>query len=386
MKRDSMIELSYWENAFLQEKFEYGILGAGIVGVQAAIHIKHLRPKASVAVIDRHPFPRGASTRNAGFACVGSLTELIEDVRERGWEEVAKLVDRRWQGLAALKESLGEGDMHYKADNGYEVFLEGEEAIYETCLSQMDIFNRLFKEITGIEQAFEPTDMTIPDLGLRGVKHLIRQRAEGQLHPGKMMYTLVQQAKKLGIHFLTGWELTGWEDEKGKVRLTCRGEIHLICDKFLIATNGFSNPLLPSLDVVPARNQVLLTAPIPNLSLRGSFHYHQGYVYFRNVGDRILIGGGRHVDKETERSDQHGFNEQIRTYLKNFLDRHLLEEPISIDFEWTGILGVGKGKYPLLEWVGSNVLTAVRLGGMGVALGTQVGRDAAEKLVRVNKL
>lgn len=381
-----MIELSFWENALLQEKVNYCVLGAGIVGLQAAIRVKELLPHSVVAVMEKHPFPRGASTRNAGFACVGSLTELIDDVQARGWEEVGNLVNRRWCGLLALKASIGEKMMGYTAHNGYEIFLEGEEAIYEGCRCQLDTFNELFREITGIKGAFEPADEAITDLGLTGVKHLIRQRAEGQLHPGKMMHALINQAKALGIHLLMGWELLDWEKEQGKVRLTCQGGLNLLCDKLLIATNGFSHSLLPSVDVVPARNQVLLTAPIPNLSTLGSFHYHQGYVYFRNVGDRVLIGGGRHMDKETEHTDQHAFNEGIRTYLKQFLAKHVLGFPAKIEFEWTGILGVGKGKYPLLEWVEPNVLTAVRLGGMGVALGTQVGRDAAEKLLGNSKL
>ena len=381
-----MIELSYWENAFLAEKIEYCVLGAGIVGLQAAIRLKELEPEKEVAVLDKHPFPRGASTRNAGFACVGSLTELIDDVKERGWEEVAKLLGRRWQGLGALKETLGEEGMGYEANNGYEIFLEGEETIYEECRSQIGTFNGLFEEITGIKNAFEPADEAIGEMGFAGVRHLIRQKAEGQLHPGKMMQALVEKAKNLGIHLLFGWELLHWEKEPGKVKLICQGGLHLRSDKLLIATNGFSRRLLPSLDITPARNQVLLTAPIPNLTLKGSFHYHQGYVYFRNVGDRILIGGARHLDKEAEQTDQHAFNDSIRIYLKHFLEKHLFKPPVEIAYEWTGILGVGKGKYPILDWVDNNVLTAIRLGGMGVALGTQVGRDAAEKLLGNNEL
>ena len=29
-----------------------------------------------------------------------------------------------------------------------------------------------------------------------------------------------------------------------------------------------------------------------NLKIKGSFHYEKGYYYFRNIDNRILLGGG----------------------------------------------------------------------------------------------
>jgi hypothetical protein len=62
----------------------------------------------------------------------------------------------------------------------------------------------------------------------------------------------------------------------------------------------------------------------------------------------------------------------------------LLEQTIlpSVNFEiehrWSGILGVHTQKKPILKQLGHRVFCGVRLGGMGVAIGSLVGRDLAD--------
>jgi glycine/D-amino acid oxidase-like deaminating enzyme len=46
----------------------------------------------------------------------------------------------------------------------------------------------------------------------------------------------------------------------------------------------------------PARAQVLITKPIDSLKIKGTFHMDRGYYYFRNIDNRVLIGGGRNLD------------------------------------------------------------------------------------------
>ena len=50
--------------------------------------------------------PQGASTKNAGFACFGSLSEIIDDLKSHSEEEVIQLVKKRVDGLQLLRETL----------------------------------------------------------------------------------------------------------------------------------------------------------------------------------------------------------------------------------------------------------------------------------------
>lgn len=212
---------------------------------------------------------------------------------------------------------------------------------------------------------------------------MIFNQAEGQLHTGQLMRTLLDKAQSLGIRSLGGITVTNYSELNNKVQLLTDKGWEINASKLLIATNGFAKQLLPKLEVVPARNHVLVTKPIDHLKLRGCFHYDKGYVYFRNVGNRILLGGGRNLDVKGEETDAFGGHATIRVYLKNILKTIILpDQNVDIDRWWSGIMGVGEKKEPILKKVGKNTLAAVRLGGMGVALGTGVGEEAADLLLK----
>ena len=147
-----------------------------------------------------------------------------------------------------------------------------------------------------------------------------------------------------------------------------------------IATNGFSNKLLKE-DVKPARAQVLITKPIKNLKIQGTFHLDKGYYYFRNIDDRILLGGGRNLDFKNEETDEFGLNIKIQNELESMLKTVILpKNKFEIDHRWSGIMGVGNKKTTIIKTISENVFCGVRLGGMGIAIGSAVGNELANKI------
>ena len=137
----------------------------------------------------------------------------------------------------------------------------------------------------------------------------------------------------------------------------------------------------PDLPVSPARSQVLITSPVEQLKLNGVFHYEEGYFYFRNVGNRVLLGGGRHLDFEKEATDEFGITQKIQRKLDRLLRTKILPgKKYTIEHRWSGIMGLGKEKKPIIKKLSKNVVAAVRMGGMGVAIGTLVGELAVKEL------
>ncbi|MEM6725960.1 MAG: FAD-dependent oxidoreductase, partial [Bacteroidota bacterium] len=221
-------------------------------------------------------------------------------------------------------------------------------------------------------------DQDIPNLGFQGIDHLILNQAEGSIHTGKMMKELIHLAQAKDIRFLWGTSVESLIQHPTKVELNCKNGLTLSTSQLILATNAFSLLFLPEIALQPARNQVLVTNPIPNLECRGAFHMDKGYVYFRHVDHRILIGGGRNLDAEGERTTQFGQTERIKNYLVQLLQEHIIPNTaFEIEYQWSGILGVGKAKRPIIQRVNKTTTAAVRLGGMGVAIGTLVGQQAA---------
>jgi glycine/D-amino acid oxidase-like deaminating enzyme len=151
--------------------------------------------------------------------------------------------------------------------------------------------------------------------------------------------------------------------------------------KLLICTNGFAGDLIEGLDLQPARAQVLVTEPINDLKVKGTFHYDMGYYYFRNIDNRILFGGGRNLDFLGERTTKMETTEQIQGELERLLREMILPDGNArIEYRWAGIMGVGNAKKPIVRQLDRDLFCAVRMGGMGVAIGSLVGKELAEMI------
>ncbi len=376
-------ELSYWERETFLKNLDVAIIGSGIVGLNAAIQIKTLHPELHVAILERGPLPIGASTRNAGFACFGSLTELLDDLTHMTEDDVLTVVEKRWRGLQQLRELVGDEQLDFQTRGGYEMFNSEEEAVFQECVDVIPDFNRKIGAITGHSEGYKVVDERLPDFGFQGVRHLILNQPEGQVHTGKMMAALLQIALSKGVKIFNGLGIRHLEDTSQGVEIETEFGWTLRAARVLVAVNGFAGRLLGRTDVVPARNQVLITQPIANLAVAGCFHYDRGYYYFRNIDGRLLLGGGRHLAREEENTDQFGSNELIRQALMNLLHTVICPgQHVEIDSWWTGILGLGPVKKPIIERISQHVTVAVRLSGMGVAIGTLVGREGADLLMK----
>ena len=100
------MQVSIWEKESFYAPRDVIIAGSGFVGLWCAYYLKKQIPKLSIAIIERGIIPTGASTRNAGFACFGSATELLEDTFNMGEEKMLELVEMRYMGIATVSKKL----------------------------------------------------------------------------------------------------------------------------------------------------------------------------------------------------------------------------------------------------------------------------------------
>jgi gamma-glutamylputrescine oxidase len=378
---------SFWEHNTFLRRADVVIIGSGIVGLSAAIRLKQRNASLRVVVVERGTLPTGASTRNAGFACFGSMTELLDDLHTSTEEEVFALAERRWRGLERLRKNVGDDAMEYKTFGGYEVFSDSAEDVlaFAECSGKIGDFNEKMQSITKNKNTYSIENQEIKRFGLGNTQALIKNNCEGQIDTGKMMEMLLYRAHHCDVMILNGMDLKQWEEHSDGIVLEFANGMTLQAEQVLVCTNGFTARLLPDLDVVAARNQVLVTEPIPNLKLEGCFHAQQGYFYARNIGNRVLLGGGRHLDKQNEYTDAFGTTETIQNALtellfSTFLPKSDYPQPIKIAHWWSGILGVGAVKKPIVQRVSRRMAVAVRMGGMGVAIGSLVGEEGADLL------
>ncbi|MTI40556.1 NAD(P)/FAD-dependent oxidoreductase [Fulvivirga lutimaris] len=375
--------LSYWEKESFVN-YDHIIIGSGIVGLSTAISIKEKKPDADILVLERGILPTGASTKNAGFACFGSLTELLEDIKVLGETDTLALVNERWEGLKKLRERVGDRNMDYLSYGGYELMRDAELPYLKAIDQVNEMLLPLFKQ-----SVFSIDDEKIKSFGFtKGeIKSIVVNPFEGQIHTGKMMKSLLQLAYKNNIKVLTGTEVLSFEDNGAEVSVVAKNmvtnsEIVFKTNKVAVCTNAFTNKLVHNLDINPGRGIVLVTKPLPKLPFQGVFHIDKGYYYFRNEGSRVIFGGGRNLDFEGETTTEFEVNDRILAELKKQLKEVILPNtPFEVDHTWAGIMAFGANKQPIYKQHSSNVHLGVRLGGMGVAIGSRMGEKLAEKML-----
>ena len=369
------MQLSYWEYKTWFSKVDFTVIGSGIVGLNCALQLKKNHPKSKILVLEKGSLPQGASTKNAGFACFGSISEILSDLKSHSESEVVQLVKKRWEGIQRLRSLLGDKAIGFEERGGHELFLKKHPELYENCLGKVQEVNQMLEPVFG-KQPFVTTQ-NIFDFGNIQESYITHQ-FEGQLDTGKMMQALIQKCLSEQIPILNGIQVKEVL-ERGNGAIIDTQDFQFDSKKVFVATNGFASQLLKAETIKPARAQVVVTEPIKNLKIKGTFHFDEGYYYFRNIDDRILFGGGRNLDFETEETTEFGQTPIVQKKLEEVLHQVILpHQTVKIDRRWSGIMGVGGQKTPIVKRVSNSIYCGVRLGGMGVALGSLVGKELAE--------
>ena len=368
------MKLSWWEIKNWFSGVDYTIVGSGIVGIHTVLRLRERFPDSKILILEKGVLPQGASTKNAGFACFGSLSEIADDLKNHTEEEVIHLIQKRWDGLQLLRKRLGDAGIDFKPHGGYELFLKEDTAAYEDCLRKLPFVNEVLRPLFRNDVFAKETDR----FDFKGIhEYLIFNPYEAQIDTGNMMQALLKEAAANNILILNCQTVTGYEEKADGVEVAL-DDFTFTTKKLFFATNGFASALTNGA-VKPARAQVLITEPIPNLDIRGTFHMDRGYYYFRNYEDRILLGGARNLDFEGETTTELAQTDIIQNRLEQLLHEVILpNQEVKIAHRWSGIMGVGAHKKPIVEQLNNHVYCGVRLGGMGVAIGSSIGAELAD--------
>ena len=291
---------------------------------------------------------------------------------------MVSLVQKRWDGLQKTCQRLGRNTIDIQVKSGYELVLDDNLEI----VGQISLINSLLKEFFQ-EDVFRLSDNKIESFGFSDTHHLIENHLEGQLDTGKLISSLWQYCSEIGVQIHTGFEVTEIEENSNEITIS-GNHLSFNAKKVGICTNAFTRKLLPnySLNLKPGRGIVLSITPSQPLKFEGTFHYQEGYYYFRDYYGKLLFGGGRNLAKREETTIDFGINEKIKEKLIKDINQIVIpNQAYEIEMEWSGIMAFGESKKPIIEKVSDSMVIGARLGGMGVAIGSLVGEEVAELLL-----
>jgi glycine/D-amino acid oxidase-like deaminating enzyme len=309
----------------------------------------------------------------------------VYDAETMGLEKTLALVELRFKGLERIQKTFKDSRIDFEMCGGYELFHSQNSMPLDNIQHQIEYFNSLLKEITGSKKTYKPADEKLELFGFGDTAHMVENRFEGYLHSGKLVQALLQKVQAAGVQVFSGLEIKSFENRGTNIRLQTDKQVALTAKQLLICTNAFAKELLPEADIIPARGQVLLTSPIQNLPWKGTFHFDEGFYYFRNLGNRVLLGGARNTDFEGEQTTTFNTTLTIQSALEHFLRTVILpfsNESYTIERRWSGIMGMGSEKSPIVKELQPNVFCAVRMSGMGVALAPVIGQQVSNLLLQ----
>lgn len=375
---------SFWDQTELE--YDYIIVGGGIVGLSTAIEIKEQQPDALILVLEKGILPLGASSRNAGFACIGSLTEFLMDMELIGEEEAIEQVKERWEGLTTLRRKLGDSSIGFTMTGNYELI----SPYFARLIVEIDHVNQMLYPIFG-DNVFERQDEKLEEFGFskEHVNAIVLNKFEGSLDSGMLMCSLRKKAQELNILIRYGSKAERPVPVQNGLSIDVsseQGKITFFAKAIGICINAFTSELIPEIKITPGRAQIILTEPLQEpIKFDAPIHMGEGFWFFRPMaGNRILLGGGRNLDFEGEKTTVFGTSANILGPLKNILNYIILpNQNPKIEKVWSGIMGFSDDHLPKIEEVSGlpNVVVGFGCNGMGVARGYRTGEKTARLLI-----
>lgn len=381
----------YWETEHLLRPADITVVGAGIVGMSTALQVKRARPEALVRLLERDPLSSGGTTRNAGFACFGSAGEWLDDLDAVGPHALQGLIRMRAEGLAELIRLLGTEALGLRWTGGWELLNPSEEdpRLFDRINTQWKTLQDLAGDpLRAALGHLHPAADSGPALQwdrdraeALGAAHAIHLPWEGMIHTGQMVAAFHRALDAAGVQRLHGVEVKGMSPSpNGWMLDTNVGALD--SQRIGLCTNGLAAQLVGGLDVKPVPNRVLVLRVAPGALPEGTYHIDHGYLYMRTLDDRhVLFGGGRHWGFELplpptrDEATEAQWDDRLLAVSRQWIQSE------AVTHRWTGWLGVGPDRRPLIGESQPGLHHAVRMGGMGVAIGARVGRELATNLL-----
>lgn len=373
--------VSFWEKDIFLKKYDIIIVGAGFSGLWLAFFLKKAKPNLEICLLDSGVLPSGASTKNAGFACFGSPTELLENIEVMGLDAAIFWAEKRFQGIGLIKKYFG-SEIEFNTCGGTELF--SDKNIFEETQEKLDPLNAELSKITGNKNHFFIDNSIILLSGFAGFNSAISNTIEGAIHSGKLVNALQEALYTLKVKVFYGVKVKNYEIENETVKIFSENGYTFEAKHVSFATNAFTKSLMPELDLYAGRGQVFITEPIEGLNWKGTFHFDKGYYYFRNYQNRILFGGGRNLNFEEENTDKFGVTNQIQEKLEQLLYENIIPKykNIKIEQRWSGIMAFDDSKTPISKCLNPHLSMSVRMNGMGVALAPTLSENLSKNILK----
>jgi len=336
------------------------VVGAGVTGLSCARLLAENGVR--VRVLEARRAATGASGRNGGFALRGLSLPYARNRLTDVWRFTEEAVDR----MADLA-----GDAFRRAGSLYVVASEDEAA-------GARIEQKALVEDGFVAEWAERDDL--PPLLRPHFSGGLYNPGDGALHPGRWARRVLSLAVQAGASIADGTRALGLS---GTTVATERGTVS--ADTVVVATDGYTNNLLPELDevITPARAQMLATEPLGERHFEHVVASREGWDYWQQTSEgRLLMGGQRDLELENEFTRDDEPSDSIQARIEHFA-RTLVPDLPRVTHRWAGSMGFTPDWMPLVGALPGRPGVWVSLGysGHGNVLALACGEGIAKAIL-----
>lgn len=369
-----------------QARTDVAIIGAGFAGLNAALELA--TAGARVTVLDLHRPGWGASGRNGGFCCLGSVLAGRDTlVRRYGKAELY-----RYHGV----EKMAIAHVHTLLDrHGIDADVHSQAGEVQLAHRPRD-FDVLRAKAEQIAQDYDTEARLIPrtrlsDEGMAGPAfHGGMMLPLGfALNPRKYVLGLADAAQNAGTRIHASSPVQSITAERGGGwRLTTR-QGSLLTRQLLIATNGYSSDDVPDwirARYLPVQSSIIVTRPLSTdeIAAQGwstdlmAYDTRHLLHYFRLMPDRRFLFGMRGGISWTPAT-----HAQIRNIItRNFHTMFPGWQNVEITHFWSGLANLTRNLVPFAGPVTTmpGAFAAFGWHGNGVAMASWTGQQVARQM------
>ena len=374
MKQVFWLDESHTEHPSLSKDImvDAVVIGAGICGVSAAYTLE--QEGLSVALIDSRTIASGATGRNAGFILQGTAERYNRAIEVMGHDRARSIHQWSLVNHERIAAVIAKHDIDCSYAQSGSLQLAGSKQEEAELLESAQLL---------CADGFEAQIKTAADMPKEyrnaGFEMGVYLPKDGELHPARFVRGMAKTLTNTQIFEHT--RALSIDDDNNGVRVhteqgTIQAEVAIVC------TNAYTKRLFPQLGdwIDPVRGQMLTTAPLPRLFPYPIYADH-GYDYWRQDREgRIILGGWRNLDSETEVGFDEFLNPDIQENMTRFLKIFPSLKSLEVTHRWSGIMGFSKDGLPILSTVPSYQATLLAAGftGHGFGFGWLAGEAIAK--------
>lgn len=358
-------------------RVDVAIVGAGYTGLVTALHLA--RGGARVCVLDAGEPGWGASGRNGGQVIPG-LKHDPDDLRRMfGGEQAERLIHVAGHAADEVFELIGHYGIDCDATRKGWIQPAASPSAMRAIERRAEQWRQQGVPVEMLDQASVTRRIGSTDyLGA-----WVDPRA-GSVQPLSYARGLAHAALAEGVQLHGHNRVTDLRREDGRWLLTTHQQQRVQAEHVVLATNGYTDNLWPSLrqTVLAANSFIVATKPLSE-DLRQSVlpngevcsDARRLLLYFKqDASGRLLLGGRGPFAEPRSAADWQHLRRSVLTLFPQLAG-------VEFEYQWSGRVALTQDFMPHLHEPAPNLSILLGYNGRGIAMASSLGRHLAQRLL-----